>query len=144
MLGGGGCLRVQVIDAEIARRKLLEDSPIPSTNEEPVNFDTSEIPLWAWVKRFHLPVAEKLNGRAAMVGYTLGAIVELLSGAGIVEQQESFIGKLVLHISVFAILLIRQSSDVDNYKNLIDEATFYDRQWQATWANQKRPSEAEK
>lgn len=48
-----GC--VQVIDAEMARRKLLEDSPIPCTNEDPVNFDTSEVPWWAWVRRFHLP-----------------------------------------------------------------------------------------
>lgn len=39
----------------MARRKLLEDLPIPSTNEEPVLFDTSEIPWWAWIKRFHLP-----------------------------------------------------------------------------------------
>lgn len=46
---------IQVIDAEMARRKLLEESPIPSTNEEPVLFDTSEIPWWAWVRRFHLP-----------------------------------------------------------------------------------------
>jgi hypothetical protein len=46
---------MQVIDAEIARRKLLEDSPIPSTNEDPVLFDTAEIPWWAWVRRFHLP-----------------------------------------------------------------------------------------
>lgn len=45
----------QVIDAEMARRKLLEESPIPSTQEEPVLFDTSEIPWWAWVRRFHLP-----------------------------------------------------------------------------------------
>lgn len=49
----------QVIDAEVARRKLLEDNPIPSINEEPVNFDTSEIPWWAWVKRFHLPEVRK-------------------------------------------------------------------------------------
>jgi hypothetical protein len=40
---------------EMARRRLLEESPIPSTNEEPVLFDTSEIPWWAWVRRFHLP-----------------------------------------------------------------------------------------
>ena len=46
-----------VIDAEMARRKLLEDSPIPSTNDDPVNFDTSEIPWWAWMRRFHLPEA---------------------------------------------------------------------------------------
>ena len=45
----------QVIDAEMERRRLLEESPIPSTNEEPVLFDTAEIPWWAWVRRFHLP-----------------------------------------------------------------------------------------
>lgn len=46
---------VSCLPPEMARRKLLEDSPIPSTNEEPVLFDTSEIPWWAWVRRFHLP-----------------------------------------------------------------------------------------
>ena len=45
----------QVIDAEMERRRLLEEAPIPSTNEEPVLFDTAEIPWWAWVRRFHLP-----------------------------------------------------------------------------------------
>lgn len=45
----------QVIDAEIVRRQLLEEVPIPSTNEEPVLFDTAEIPWWAWIRRFHLP-----------------------------------------------------------------------------------------
>ena len=55
-----GCLPplsplLQVIDAEIVRRQLLEESPVPSTNEEPVLFDTAEIPWWAWIRRFHLP-----------------------------------------------------------------------------------------
>jgi hypothetical protein len=71
--------------------------------------------------------AEKLNGRAAMMGYVLAGLVDLMSGAGLVEQQESFLGKLALHLCVFGILLIRTSSDLDKYKNLIDEATFYDR-----------------
>lgn len=53
--GGNASVHGQVIDAEMARRKLLEDSPIPSTNEDPVFFDTAQIPWWAWVKRFHLP-----------------------------------------------------------------------------------------
>lgn len=48
-------MMMQVIDAEIARRRLLENTPIASRNEDPVNWDTSEIPTWAWVKRFHLP-----------------------------------------------------------------------------------------
>ncbi|GIL83898.1 hypothetical protein Vretimale_10903 [Volvox reticuliferus] len=133
----------KVIDAEVARRKLLEDNPIPSINEDPVNFDTSEIPWWAWVRRFHLPEAEKLNGRAAMMGYVLALFVDSLTGAGLLEQQESFLGKLALHICVFAILLVRTSSDLDKYKGLIDEATFYDKQWSATWDGVKRPSEAE-
>ncbi|KAG2497717.1 hypothetical protein HYH03_004453 [Edaphochlamys debaryana] len=130
-----------VIDVEVARRKLLEENPIPSINEEPVNFDTSEIPWWAWVKRFHLPEAEKLNGRAAMMGYVLALGVDGLTGAGLLDQQDSFLGKVALHICVFAILLIRTQSDLDKYKGLIDEATFYDKQWNATWETGRRPSE---
>jgi hypothetical protein len=130
-----------VIDAEMARRKLLEDTPIPCINEEPVMFDTSEIPWWAWVRRFHLPEAEKLNGRAAMLGYVLAIFVDKLSGAGLIDQQESFLGKLALHICVFGVLIVRNVSDIDSIKNLIDEATFYDKQWNATWENQERPDE---
>lgn len=44
------------------------------------------------------------------------------------EQQESFLGKLALHVCVFGILLIRSTADIDKYKGLLDEATFYDRQ----------------
>jgi hypothetical protein len=58
--------------------------------------------------------------------------------------QESFFGKVLLHLTVFAILLIRSTSDIDKYKNLFDEATFYDKQWNATWEGQMRPSEKEK
>lgn len=35
----------------------------------------------------------------------------------------------------------RENADLDNIKNLIDEATFYDKQWNATWEGQVRPSE---
>jgi hypothetical protein len=55
----------QVIDAEMARRKLLEETPVPSTNEEAVIFDTSEIPWWAWVRRFHLPEVRERGGETA-------------------------------------------------------------------------------
>lgn len=130
-----------VIDAEMARRKLLEDSPIPCTNEDPVLFDTAEIPWWAWVRRFHLPEAEKLNGRAAMMGYVLALFVDQLTGVGLLDQQNSFFGKVLLHVCVFGILIFRTSSDVERYKGLIDEATFYDRQWSATWEGQERPSD---
>ena len=131
----------------MARRKLLEDAPIPSTNEDPVNFDTSEIPWWAWVRRFHLPEAEKLNGRAAMMGYVLAWLVDSATGAGLVDQQGSVLGKLALHVCVFAILLFRTSAGVDTYKGLLDEATFYDKQWAdgRSWEGQGgRPTETEK
>lgn len=94
----------------MARRKMLEDTPIPSTNEDAVVFDTSEIPWWAWVRRFHLPEAEKLNGRAAMVGYFMALFVDQLTGVGLLDQQNSFFGKLLLHVAVFGILFIRTSS----------------------------------
>ena len=87
--------------------------------------------------------AEKLNGRAAMMGYVLAGAVDLISGAGLVDQQESFFGKLALHLTVFAILLVRSTADLDKYKGLIDEATFYDKQWQATWEGVRRPSESQ-
>jgi hypothetical protein len=48
-----------------------------------------------------------------------------------------------LHVTVFGVLLIRSTSDLDKFKNLLDEATFYDRQWQATWDGVRRPSETE-
>lgn len=51
--------------------------------------------------------AEKLNGRAAMMGYVLALFVDQLSGASLLEQQGSFLGLLALHLTVFAILLVR-------------------------------------
>jgi hypothetical protein len=47
---------------EARRRKWLEDYPEATSTDEAVVFDTSIIPWWAWMKRFHLPEAEKLNG----------------------------------------------------------------------------------
>lgn len=49
--------------------------------------------------------AEKLNGRACMVGYFLALLVEKITGAGLADQQGSFLGLLSLHIVVFAVLL---------------------------------------
>lgn len=48
--------------SEARRRKWLEDYPEATSNDEAVVFDTSIIPWWAWIKRFHLPEAERLNG----------------------------------------------------------------------------------
>ena len=88
--------------------------------------------------------AEKINGRACMVGYALGYIVDQLTGHGLVDQQNSFLGKLLLNITVIGLLIYRNNAALPAYKNLLDEATFYDKQWQATWEGQERPSESEK
>jgi len=132
-----------VIDAEVNRRAILEKYPAACSNEEPVNFDTGMIPWWAWVKRFHLPEAERLNGRAAMVGYVGCYLIDKATGAGMVQLHDSFLGKLFLGMTLIGVLAIRQVSDVDKFKALFNEATFYDKQWNSTWEGVERPSETE-
>ncbi|KAF6135571.1 hypothetical protein GIB67_015424 [Kingdonia uniflora] len=122
-----------VIDAEVRRRKWLEDNPESSNNDDPVVFDTSIIPWWSWVKRFHLPEAELLNGRAAMVGFFMAYLVDSLTGVGLVDQMGNFFCKTLLFVAVVGVLVIRKSEDVDTVKKLLEETTFYDKQWQATW-----------
>nr|XP_043628320.1 light-harvesting complex-like protein 3 isotype 2, chloroplastic [Erigeron canadensis] len=127
-----------VIDAEVKRRKWLEDNPESSNNDFPVVFDTSIIPWWAWMKRFHLPEAELLNGRAAMVGFFMAYFVDSLTGVGLVDQMGNFFCKTLLFVAVAGVLLIRKNEDLDTLKKLIDETTFYDKQWQATWQDEKK------
>ena len=63
-----------------------------------------------------------------MVGYVLALFVDQLTGAGLVDQQSSFLGKIALTLTVLAVLAIRSQSDLEKYRNLVDEATFYNRQ----------------
>ncbi|XP_042061425.1 light-harvesting complex-like protein 3 isotype 1, chloroplastic [Salvia splendens] len=125
-----------VIDAEVKRRKWMEDSPQSSNNEEPVVFDTSIIPWWAWMKRFHLPEAELLNGRAAMVGFFMAYFVDSLTGVGLVDQMGNFFCKTLLFVAVAGVLLVRKNEDFETIKKLVDETTFYDKQWQAAWQDE--------
>ncbi|KAJ8526709.1 hypothetical protein K7X08_029186 [Anisodus acutangulus] len=125
-----------VIDAEVGRRKWLEDNPESSSNEAPVLFDTSIIPWWAWMKRFHLPEAELLNGRAAMVGFFMAYFVDSLTGVGLVDQMGNFFCKTLLFVAVAGVLLIRKNEDIETLKKLVEESTFYDKQWQASWKDE--------
>ncbi|XP_071706118.1 light-harvesting complex-like protein 3 isotype 2, chloroplastic isoform X2 [Rutidosis leptorrhynchoides] len=127
-----------VIDAEVKRRKWLEDNPESSNNDFPVVFDTSIIPWWAWMKRFHLPEAELLNGRAAMVGFFMAYFVDSLTGVGLIDQMGNFVCKTLLFVAVSGVLLIRKNKDLDNLKKLLEETTYYDKQWQATWQDQNK------
>ena len=92
----------QVIDAEMQRRKLLEDSPIASTNEDPVFFDTAQIPWWAWVKRFHLPEVRLAHFRTGSVlistclpQYT--SVCAMLAPQGYYKSLDSVAWQLPLH-----------------------------------------------
>ncbi|KAF5477638.1 hypothetical protein F2P56_004258 [Juglans regia] len=125
-----------VIDAEARRRKWLQNNPESSSNDDPIIFDTSIIPWWAWMKRFHLPEAELLNGRAAMIGFFMTYLVDSLTGVGLVDQMNNFFCKTLLFISVVGVLLIRKNEDLENLKKLLEETTFYDKQWQATWQDE--------
>ncbi|WJZ82555.1 hypothetical protein VitviT2T_002305 [Vitis vinifera] len=125
-----------VIDAEVRRRKWLEDNPESSSNDDPVVFDTSIIPWWAWIKRFHLPEAELLNGRAAMIGFFMAYLVDSLTGVGLVDQMGNFFCKTLLFVAVVGVLLIRKNEDLETLKKLVDETTFYDKQWQASWQDE--------
>uniref|UniRef100_A0A5B7A4M4 Uncharacterized protein n=1 Tax=Davidia involucrata TaxID=16924 RepID=A0A5B7A4M4_DAVIN len=122
-----------VIDAEVKRRKWLEGTPESSRNDDPVVFDTSIIPWWAWMKRFHLPEAELLNGRAAMIGFFMAYLVDSLTGVGLVDQTGNFFCKTLLFVAVVGVLVIRKNEDLENLKKLLEETSFYDKQWQATW-----------
>ncbi|KAF8379194.1 hypothetical protein HHK36_028623 [Tetracentron sinense] len=124
-----------VIVAEARRRKFLEMHPQVSTNQAPVLFRSSIIPWWAWIMRSHLPEAELLNGRAAMVGFFAAYLVDALTGLDMVGQTGNFICKTGLFMIVLGIILFRRTKDLGNLQKLVDEATFYDKQWQASWQN---------
>merc|ERR1712005_39835 len=106
-----------IIDAEIARRKLVIDNALPTPVGEDVTFNAAEIPWWAWVKRFHLPEAEKLNGRAAMIGYMAALGVDQLTKIGIYDQHTSLWGRLTVAATVIGIFYYREFG----YDNLTDE-----------------------
>ncbi|CAN6569157.1 unnamed protein product [Malus baccata var. baccata] len=125
-----------IILAEAKRRKFLELHPEASTNDDPVVFRSSIIPWWAWMMRSYLPEAELINGRAAMVGFFMAYVVDALTGIGVVGQTGNFICKAGFFVTVTAIILIRRTQDLGNLRKLADEATFYDKQWQASWQDQ--------
>ncbi|KAF3486748.1 hypothetical protein F2Q69_00056879 [Brassica cretica] len=112
-----------VIVSEAKRRKWLEVNPETTSNDEPVVFDTSIIPWWAWMKRYHLPEAELLNGRAAMIEFFMAYFVDSLTGVGLVDQMGNFFCKTLLFVAVAGVLFIRKNEDVDKLKKLFDETT---------------------
>lgn len=64
--------------SEVRRRKWLKDHLESSSNDDPVVFRSSIIPWWPWVKRFHLPEAELLNGIIYYLSYGSRGLFYLL------------------------------------------------------------------
>ncbi|KAD5961421.1 hypothetical protein E3N88_12894 [Mikania micrantha] len=125
-----------LIVAEARRRKFLELYPEEATNQEPVLFRSSIIPWWAWITHSHLPEAELLNGRAAMIGFFMAYLVDVLTALDVVGQSGNFICKIGLFMAVIGVVIFRQTESAKDLKNLAKEATFYDKQWQASWQEQ--------
>ncbi|KAK4845342.1 hypothetical protein QYF36_003831 [Acer negundo] len=121
-----------VIVAEARRRKFLEIYPASATNEEPVLFRSSIIPWWAWFMRSYLPEAELINGRAAMVGFFMSYVVDAFTGLDVIGQTGNLICKAGVFVTVTGVILFRKKEDFQNLKNLADETTLYDKQWQSS------------
>lgn len=130
-----------VIDAEINRRRILEENPEACVLNEEVVFDTAEVPWTVWVKRFHLPEAELINGRAAMLGFFMAYMVDLTTGVSIVDACGSFVGKCAMGVTLLGCLVVRRLEDIESIQELSEEATFYDKQWAESWNGVERPSE---
>ncbi|KAG6576837.1 Mediator of RNA polymerase II transcription subunit 31, partial [Cucurbita argyrosperma subsp. sororia] len=79
-------------------------------------------------------------GRAAMIGFFMAYLVDALTGIGIVGQSGNFISKSALFVTVIGVLVFRQTQDIEGLRKLAEEATFYDKQWQASWQNQNENS----
>ncbi|KAD5961434.1 hypothetical protein E3N88_12907 [Mikania micrantha] len=107
-----------MIVAEARRRKFLELYPEEATNQEPVLFRSSIIPWWAWITHSHLPEAELLNGRAAMIGFFMAYLVDVLTGLDVVGQSGNFICKIGLFMAVIGVVVFRQKESLKNLKNL--------------------------
>ncbi|TXG54496.1 hypothetical protein EZV62_019752 [Acer yangbiense] len=127
-----------VIVAEARRRKFLEIYPASATNEEPVLFRSSIIPWWAWFMRSYLPEAELINGRAAMVGFFMAYIVDAFTGVDVIGQTGNLICKAGVFVTVTGVILFRKKEDFQNLKNLADETTLYDKQWQSSSSSQQQ------
>ena len=59
-----------------------------------------------------------------------------LTRVGLVDQMSNFFCKTLLFIVVVGVLLICKNEDIETLKKLLEETTFYDKQWQTTWQDE--------
>lgn len=68
-----------------------------------------------------------------MIGFFMVYFVDALTGLDVVGQTGNFVCKAGLFLTVIVVMLLRKSQDFRTMRKLADEATFYDRQWKASW-----------
>lgn len=71
-----------------------------------------------------------------MVGFFTAYLVDVLTGLDIVGQTGNYICKAGLFVTIVGVVLFRRTQDFKHLKKLVDEATLYDQQWQASWKSQ--------
>ncbi|MFS7956434.1 hypothetical protein Hanom_Chr07g00654581 [Helianthus anomalus] len=71
-----------------------------------------------------------------MIGFFMAYLVDALTGLDVVGQSGNFICKIGLFMTVIGVVVFRQTESLKDLRNLADEATFYDKQWQASWQDQ--------
>ncbi|KAF5456207.1 hypothetical protein F2P56_025713 [Juglans regia] len=77
------------------------------------------------------------SGLPSFLGFFMAYLVDALTGLDVVGQTGNFICKAGLLVTVIGVMLFRRTQDFENLKRLADEATFYDKQWQASWQDNK-------
>lgn len=75
-----------------------------------------------------------------MIGFFMAYLVDSLTGVGLVDQMGNFFCKTLLFVAVAGVLVIRKNEDIETLKKLLEESTFYDKQWQATWQDETSSS----
>lgn len=75
-----------------------------------------------------------------MIGFFMAYFVDSLTGIGLVDQMGNFFCKTLLFVAVAGVLLIRKNEDLETIKKLLEETTFYDKQWQASWKDETSSS----
>lgn len=77
-----------------------------------------------------------------MLGFFMAYLVDALTGLDVVGQTGNLVCKAGLFVTVISVMLLRRTQDFGSLKRLADEATFYDRQWQASWQSKNASTDA--
>ncbi|KAA8539741.1 hypothetical protein F0562_026433 [Nyssa sinensis] len=128
-------LKVQGRPRTLAERGMDTQSSVPKFFDERWKNGTWDLNMFVKDGKMDWD-AVIVAGRAAMVGFFAAYFVDALTGLDVVGQTGNFICKAGLFMTVIGIILFRKTQDFEKLQKLVDEATFYDKQWRASWQDQ--------